>query len=96
MDIILDRARKVVIDDERDLRNVGEGPAERIVDDEHLLASSRAIVARAELGHDGVAGGLAYVLVLWNENKSDRVPKRVSKPSGRTRASVSMARVPSL
>lgn len=65
MDVVLHRARKVVVDDERNLRYVGEGPAERIVDDEHLLASSRAIVARAELGHDGVARGLAHVLVLW-------------------------------
>lgn len=76
MNVILHRAREVVVDDERDLRYVGEGPAERIVDDEDLLASSGAIVARAELGHDGVTGGLAHVLVLWMKKRLARESRR--------------------
>lgn len=57
MYVILHRAREIIIDDERHLRHVGEGPTEGIVHDEDLLGPARRrTMGRAELGHDVVAG----------------------------------------
>lgn len=79
MNVVFHCAREIIIDDERNLRYVGEGSAEGIVDDEHLLASTGAIVARAELGHDGVTRGLAHILVLWMMAQSARVVRGIER-----------------
>ena len=45
--------------------NVRKSAAESVVDDEApLVGSSAARNCRAELGHDGVPGGLTHILVL--------------------------------
>lgn len=65
MNVVLDRARHIKIDDERHLADVAEAAAERVVHDENPLRrlASPARRSRAELGDDLLSSVLAHVLV---------------------------------
>lgn len=65
MDVVLDRARHIKVNDERHLADVAEATTEGVVDDEHALRRlpcARA-VGRAEFGDDLLPGVLTHVLV---------------------------------